>query len=369
MTIDRAQLIKAWLWFLDSVAPLEARLRVRLQRRLWISAIARASIPRSGLGQSSTITRAIREKIRQIFRPEGWWLALTASFILIVPLQVLIFIGKLKLQWAERIFADSSTSSSWLSGIVQSSWQVLAAVLSLAFVIAVFLFEFGRERDYEARIFPLFIEHTRLTFVITFGLLSVISMGVNSILIGNELVSRAAISGLTAFNQLLFAINILFLLFLYVSTFQFINPKYFRSLALKHMREIALRSIESEAIYRAKFATISREAANLGFVAELFRIRPQAGFVLVEMDVRDEEIIYEVDDVHLGLLETAAKRCGTFQAPGQAAMIRVMAYPRVRLSGDWPEVALIPVVASRPQVTELIRGAIKLKPVGGNRGG
>jgi len=353
-----------WLWCLDFTSSLYAYLYLLTHRKSWVSYRARVAIRQQGGRVSTPISQWTRNHIRKVFHPDGWLYTFIACLILIVPLQVLSYSGTLKLPHFVTQFFIVDVADNTVHGVIQSSWQVLAAILGLSLVISVFLIELVRDREFEARIFPTFIEHTKIMFIVTFGLLSIISIGVNSFLVGNNAINQSTIPSAIAYNQILFIINIFFLLMLYWNTFRLINPRYFRQMISRETRKKVRRSIVSEILYRHKFQIIHQEAESLGFHAELFRPDHLVGFKPQNYPIKDPETTFEIFDSNLGLLEKSAKRSDSLQNGNQNDKLRVMVFPRYRLSLARAEIAMVPEDSFRSQVTGLIRRAVKVIPLG-----
>lgn len=210
-----------WRW-LDIIAPLEARILSIIFYRNWVSRSAKKMLGRrSATGWS---------RRREVYPTEAaiWVRQLLLSIFVIFGPQILIGTIQPSIPCINNMFQASSNDPSWLPGIVQSAWQVLAAILGIVFVIVVFLFELARDSDYEARILPRFLRYTELLIIIIFGLMSLISMAVNSILTGNQMIPHLLLSWITVWNQIILFINIMFIIILLIRTLTFLNPSKFR---------------------------------------------------------------------------------------------------------------------------------------------
>ena len=353
------------LWFrvLDIIAPAEARLYAFLLPRSWASVQAQDILDKSRRRQHGWIRAYLDQFIVRIMQPEEWPLTLLlALFIIFVP-QLLLYVGPHRfLDGVLNPFRQTANSNFNIDAVLTSAWQVLAAVIGLTFVIVVFLTQFVHERAYERHAFPLFAARTWMVFNVIFGLLTLVSLGLNALMLNNPTIPQESLPSLTGFNLLLFLLNISLTIRLYIVTYRLIDPRFFRRIFLEYNREQVARSVEAELQRRITLQLVSQHCSKYGIKFSLSKLASHSNAIGIRLQPATSDIL-QVTDINLRLLRLASERAQALTT-GEDSGIVFTGYLESRISSEKPEVAYVPVAANRPQVTALLLRSVRLTPLG-----
>ncbi len=179
----------------------------------------------------------------RINQPKSW-ISLTIKIVCQIILFQLIWIFLSK-TFSLRIFSIAFPQQTGKE-IISNVWQVMAAILGLSLVIAVLLIEFVQSRVSELRILPLVASETKIIFVIIFGLLSLLNIGVNLYFLNIDLIDQEIISIITGFNLYLFARNIFLLIGLYGRLFSYLDISKIKNIIFEQNKLAVIQSVDNE---------------------------------------------------------------------------------------------------------------------------
>ena len=239
--------------------------------------------------------------------------------------------------------------------LVSSTWQILASTIGISLVIVVFLTQYVHDRDYERRAFPLFASRTWMVFTVFIGLLTLLSFGVNLIFYDNANFSENAQEILAPYNLLLFLLNIIITIRLYIKTYQFLIPSYFS----KELRDYTLTQI-TQGVYEELLSRVQQQLLNDvcdESKIELGYMETYPGKVALKQSLSDQ--YSKVIDINFSLLKLAGKRSQSLSKKDEDKIVFVAQFQK-RLSAEHPELAFIPNIFNSPRITSPLLGSTKV---------
>lgn len=313
------------------------------------------------------VTSRARDLVFWAMQPERWWLAvLAASLLISVPQGKMVF-GHWSLPGCD-LFREAPGTTFDIGSVLSTAWQVLAGTLGMTFVIAVFLIEFASSRRHERSAFSLFAAYTGLIFIVIFGLTTLVSMGVNLLLLGNPGVPQDGLPSATEYNLLLFVLNILLAGFLCIRTYRFVQPRFLRQVFLRDLKARISRKLDTELRRRIGYHLLVRSCHEHGIRFSPWRPARRLGTIPVRLCIPAFATL-EVVDVNLGLLRLAASRARRLTASEGESGVVFFAPLGMRVSQQRAEVAFVPAAANYSRVTSLLKRSVRVAPLGLAGGG
>jgi hypothetical protein len=347
--------------FLDFIAPVEARVRQLLWHQDWAKRQAQ-----SGLGApAAELTERLPESpgaLRRWAEPRNWQQALAAAGLLVLVPQLVLFLAF----WlfgnpmATSVFQLKSGDVN-IGTLLLTAWQVLAAVIGVAFVIVVLLIESFNSRMFESRAMPMFVRKTGMLLVIFVELLTLLSIGLNALLLSDNALAARIPATLVAWNFVLFAMSIVLTMSLYVRVFTVIKPSRMRQLQYDFQREAIAELVKSESIARLTMAHVRQHFIDRGIEFEWFPPSERPGLAPLRLRVASGQRL-RIDDVNLAAFDLASSRVQSLLTKPVRVALAVCVHPAIAWTVRNSRFGLVAPEADRPQVTELLQMAVRLKP-------
>jgi len=139
--------------------------------------------------KNRTIRRRILEFPRAVFQKANSLTISTDNWknALLISLMIAIFFhlaaSFIDLPFSSIFLTDEGQINSEIVTLLSTSWQVLASVIGISFVLIIFLIEYMHKNRYESQIFSLFSYYTKFHFIVILGLITLAVMGVDLILL------------------------------------------------------------------------------------------------------------------------------------------------------------------------------------------
>jgi hypothetical protein len=351
--------------WLDWITPIQVWWIGHFYPRTWAFNLSKEIIRKERPKKSGNFLEVLKIKWLAWMHPDQWKISLLMIFVIIALPQVLLALVLNYYSLPQLgIWENSSEGQNTLIAV----WQVLAALIGITFVIVVFLTQYAMDRQYERRAFPLFASNTWMIFCVMIGLLTLLSMGVNVLLWGMAIDQTRSGGGTvfefleytTLYHFILFAVNILLTVRLYVVTYMFLSPVHFRQKFRENL-QVAVK----EEVFRELRRRIAR---NL--VQEIYKQEGiEQGFldhypnkVLVSLNNLTREI-REVVDVNLRILEIAARRASVIESGKSRSSIIFLGDIGHRVSAERPQIACVSPMINQPRVIHLLQNAVRLAPI------
>lgn len=327
---------------------------ISIPRRNWVSYHAQKLIKDSQKRDKEGLGRKIIDQWFTWMHPNRWRVSLLLAFTTVLLPQLVS--GFLFRAGILRYDLFNFLDTDFLS----NSWQVLASILGISFVIVVFLTEYSQDKSYERRAFPLYVSATAMIFIVMVGLLTLMSLGINLALV-NALGSYSPwVLGCSLGNSLLFFINLALTLILYIRSYQLLNPGYFRKILIQYHRKQVLRRVYQELFKRLKQNICLNYIESLGIQSSLFRLElPGKAAIKVKQSIEETHI---VSDVNLDLIDLAVKQAKKIAGDFQKDKITFGGIPGNTLSKENLEIALVSPDLNNIQVVFPLQKAIRLTP-------
>jgi len=325
-----------------------------------LSIVTKRSLKRQRKGRFRSERSVFRRALAYLSHPDHWLVSVLLVFVIMALPQLLIPCVSIQLPGANLLNPspnqqDGATYTYSLSSILQSAWQVLAGLLGTTFAIAIFLVEYTHQSSGPARTLPFFAVQSNMLLVLGFGVLSRISSGFRTILVGNSYFDQTAATNIAVLNLLIFTLNLLTVVHLYAKTFQFVQPEFWDEAVSNQIRNDALNSVETEITRRVSIRTLQEFCEGIGVEFSYFDRQQKDGWFPVSARL-DEAASSEVTDVNLKLLGLAAKRAHDLSTD---AKIVLAAYPgRVVSRGRCTIAHLSPTVAPS-RISHLLKASIQ----------
>lgn len=361
---------KNWLFrvrdnWLDWITPIQVWWIGYFYPRTWAYLRSKEIIRKERPKKSENFLEVLKVKWLAWMHPDRWKIGLLTTLVIIALPQLLLALVLNDYSLPRLgIWENSSEGQSTLIAV----WQVLAALIGITFVIVVFLTQYAMDRQYERRAFPLFASNTWMIFCVMMGLLTLLSMGVNVLLWGNAIDQSRSRGGIiiefleytTLYHFILFAVNILLTIRLYVVTYMFLSPTHFRQIFRENL-QVAVK----EGVFRELRRRIAR---NL--VQEIYKQEGiERGFldhypnkILVSINNLTTQI-REVVDVNLRLLEIAIQRARIIESGQPNPSIIFLGDIGHRVSAERPQIACVSPMINQPRVIRLLQNAVRLAPI------
>ena len=325
-----------------------------IPRKNWVSYHARKLIRESQSRDRKSFVKKLSEWWFELMHPTRWRTSLLLAFTVVLLPQLLIgLLLQVKLL-PTQLFAFLDTDFS------STTWQVLASIIGISFVIVVFLTEYSQDRGYERRAFPIYVSATSMIFTVMVGLLTLMSMGINFALIKSPISENAWILGASAGNSLLFLINLMLTLILYVRTYQLLSPSYFREILVQYHRRKVLDRVYQELFKRVKQNVSINFIDSLGIEASLWKSEfPGKVPVKIQEKISEPHVVL---DLNLDLVEFASKNAKKLLKAFEKDKFEFVGIPGHYLPVDNPAIAAIIPEFVQKQIVIPLRQAVHILP-------
>ena len=291
----------------------------------------------------------VTEKWFEWMHPQKWRVSLGLALSLILIPQVAL--GIFPLQCLS--FIDEN--------FIATVWQVLASIIGISFVIVVFLTEYSQDQIYERRAFPIYVSATSMIFIVMIGLLTLISMGINLIILKSPAKNLNWVNGISLWNTILFLINLILTINLYIRTYQLLSPSYFRKILVSYHRKKVLDRVYQELFKRVKQKLAIDYMEQLEIDASIFRSNHHNTKISVTIPktVSEPQVI---DDVNFGMLKIATRNARKIVSNFNKDLITFWGVPGNNISNEKAEIALISHELNQKRVTDFLSHSIKTAP-------
>lgn len=231
------------------LAYFEAYIYRLLTPRQWLSHHVKEEMNRR---KNSTIRSRILEFADSLFRKinsltistDNWKNALIISLIIVISLHLAaLFVD---LPFATIFLNDENKINSEIVSLLSTSWQVLASVIGISFVLIIFLIEYVHKHRYESQIFSLFSYYTKFHFIVVLSLITLVTLGVDLTLLNTNLASLKMQLNIIAIDISLLVLNLSMIIFLYGRTFEFARPNILLKILGVQLSKNTEQSVENE---------------------------------------------------------------------------------------------------------------------------
>ena len=256
--------------------------------------------------------------------------------------------------------------------ILVATWQVLASLIGIAFVIIVFLTQYVVDRKFEKRALPLFASRTWMVFTVMMGLLTLLGMGINVLLF--EMLSHPEnnpkgfisefVVSLSLYNLVLFAVNIFLTIRLYIVTYKLLSPNYFQDEFRKYLQKLVNKGVQLEFRNRISKKLILDQGNQSGINISSFDSYPNKTPVVLPGLSRT---ISEIIDVNLCLLHLVSKRTRKTLVGQASDGVVFLGELGRRVSVERPQIAFVPSGFGIGQITYPLQKAVRLALVADRR--
>lgn len=334
-------------WIFEKLIPIQIWIAYS-KKTNWVSYHAKKRIRKSQSKDKRSLAQKASEKWFEWMHPQRWRTSLGLAFSLILIPQLIL--GAIPLQSVAFIDAD----------FLATVWQVLASIIGISFVIVVFLTEYSQDQTYERRSFPIYISATSMIFTVMVGLLTLMSMGINLIILKSSLKNDDWVIGVSLWNSVLFFLNLILTIILYIRTYQLLRPSYFRKILVVYHRKKVLDRVYQELFKRVKQNLSIQYLQDLGIETTTFRDNNTS-----KSKVKITKVFMEpqaVDDINFRLVKIASKNAQKIVGDLKKDQIIFWGLPGNNISNEYPEIASINHELNNKLVTEFLSNAIKTKP-------
>ncbi len=344
-----------WDTVLDFITLMQGWWIVVLNRNSWVSVQADKIILKSQRQRRGW--ESFRERWYDWMHPQkGSASFIIALMIVSLPQLILATGGYRLLLPLSSLFSEAQVIEEFLKIL----WQVFASLIGITFVIIVFLTQYAQEREYERRAFPLFVSRTWMVFTVMMGFLTLLSMGVNLLLFGLPGIAPDFTRSISLYNLILFALNIVLTIRLYLRTYQFLSPSYFRQQFQEYVRQKVITSVHSELRSRISERVVLEHCKQCGI--GFSHIDDYPNMIAIRLSGVSERIV-EVTDINLGLLSLVGrqlKRQGVSKEEKKVILVRNLLD---RLSAHRSHIAFVSPALSRLWVSRLLQKVIRVSPI------
>jgi hypothetical protein len=203
-----------------------------------------------------------------------------------------------------------------------------------------------------------FASRTWMLFTIFIGLITLLSYGVNLLVFENSARTTIPKDVLGHYNFVLFLINIILTIRLYIKTYQFLIPSYFEKALQEYTLLQTIQSVRKELIDRIEQKILTETCKEAGIILGIH----DDGQGKIAIKLNSSNAPKQVTDINLYLLKLASKRAKKFRILDSDKLMFI-GHNQKRLTIDYPEIAYVPPNLDRPQITNLITNAIKSQTI------
>ena len=351
--------------WLDWIAPFQAWWIVHLIPRSWASHRSREIIRKEQGKKIGKTIDIIKSKWLAWMHPDRWVMGILISLAIITLPQILLALVTNNFSLPKLAIWDNLAD---VKSTLIAVWQVLASLIGITFVIVVFLTQYAMDRQYERRAFPLFVSYTWMVFCVMMGLLTLLSMGIDVLFLdmaadqtqGNGGIVFGFLEYTTLYNILLFAVNILLTIRLYIFTYQFLLPTHFRQIFQENLQTAVKDGVYKELRSRITRNLVREAYKQNGIEHGYLDHYPNKAMISLKGLTKE---IREVSDGNLKLLEIAGQRAPAIGPNHDRSPIVFLADIGWRVSVARPQIAYVSPSIDQPRITDLLRNAVRLAPI------
>lgn len=333
-------------WVHEKIIPIQIWIAYS-QKKNWVSYHAKKIIRNSQTKDKKGWFKLFSEWWFEWMHPQNWVISLILSFSFIFAPQVIL--GTLYLKNLDFIDID----------FLSTTWQVLASIIGISFVIVVFLTEYSQDQTYERRAFPIYISATSMIFTVMFGLLTLMSMGMNLLILKSPFKNSDWVTGVSIWNAALFFFNLILAINLYIKTYQLLSPNYFKKVLITYHRKKVL-----ERVYRELFKRVKRNLLIQFLQDQEIDFSPFRDDYKNKTKVISNKLFSKpqaIDDVNFALLKIASQNAKKIDAEFKKDKIVFWGFPDNQISNKYPEIASINDNLNLNLVTKPLSHSIKTK--------
>ncbi|MDD5735853.1 MAG: hypothetical protein PHQ39_10355 [Methanothrix soehngenii] len=290
-------------------------------------------------------SRVVFQKIDSLtISTDNWKIALIFSLIILLSFHLAAFF--IDLPFSPIFLTNEGQIDSEIAILLSNSWQVLASVIGISFILIIFLIEYVRKNRYESQLFPLFSYHAKFHFIVIFGLTTLAFMGFELILLNINYGGSKTLLNITAIYITLLILNLFLIIFLYGRTFEFVRPNSFLKILDAELGNNTKRSVEDELRKRIGLNILKDICDDFKIEFSIWGSSRQGFDIVNTIDRRDHQALAVVD-IHVGLLKRAAKLAKTDQMSNEIASTIVWTSPIGSIKNkERKEIAFVSGVAS-----------------------
>ena len=290
------------------LAYLEASIYKLITPQQWISHYVDDEMNRI---KNSTIRSRFSKFSRTVFQEinyltistDNWKNALIISSIIAVFFHLAA--NFINFPFSSIFLADGDRVNSEIVTVILTSWQVLASIIGISFILIIFLIEYVHKNRYESQIFSLYSHYTKFHFIVILGLITLGVIGFDLILLNINYVEMKTLSNIIVFDLLLLIINLYLIIFLYGRTFLFVNPNSFLKILGDELSENIEQSVEDELKKRIGLNILNNICSDSKIKFSPWEFSKQGFDAVYTVDDLDHALA--VADIHVGLVRRAAR--------------------------------------------------------------
>ncbi|MFZ2470735.1 MAG: hypothetical protein WAW52_02210 [Methanothrix sp.] len=274
--------------------------------------------------KNRTIRRRILEFPRAVFQKANFLTISTDNWknALLISLMIAIFFhlaaSFIDLPFSSIFLTDEGQINSEIVTLLSTSWQVLASVIGISFVLIIFLIEYMHKNRYESQIFSLFSYYTKFHFIVILGLITLAVMGVDLILLNINYAELRTRLNIILIDIFLLVLNLFLIIFLYGRTFVFVRPNNFLKILDNELGNNIEQSVEDELRKRIGLNILNNICKDSKIEFSLWGSSRQ-GFDVVNTVGSLDHHALAVVDIHVGLVKRAARIAKTDQISNEIA--------------------------------------------------
>jgi len=314
-------LVRAWwakIWIV--LAYFEASIYRLLSPQQWVSHYVDDEMIRRKngtiLNRFFYFTDAAFQKINFLtVSTDNWRNALIVSLIIMILFHIAAF--SIDLPFTFAFLTEEDRINSEIITLLFTSWQVLASVIGIGFVLIIFLIEYVNKNRYESQIFSLFSRYTKFHFIVILGLTTLAFMGLDLVLLNTNYAEMRTLLNIIVLDISLLILNLVLIIFLYGQTFVFVHPNSFLKILGDELRKNTEQSVVEELRKRIGSNILNNICSDSKIEFSLWGLKRQ-GFDAVNAADNVGHAI-KVVDIHVGLIKRAARIAKTDQISNEIA--------------------------------------------------
>lgn len=350
---DQKKLIKFKI--LDVIAPVTSWVALNIYHKYWASNLAHKTV--KSWDKTTKISKKISNRWNAIHQPENWLQSVVLAIaIVFIPQFLLTF-------WFVSPFCSNTIDYGWRDNnsvsVLGTSWQVTAGLISITFVIIIFIVEYANRGRYEQRALPIFFAETRMLFTASFGILVILSTGITSLFLSKYEFRTDYLSCLFYWQWILFVLNIWLILKIFFQTIRILTKPYFKTKLKDYNHRIANKLVETELIYRVMSNMSVQVLKESGINIPYFEPDLFPSDVVVTIPNLPRQI-QRVIDINLKLVEIAHQQAKIFFPGIQESDIVFYAKIGHRIAAEKPSIAKINPNIDHPAITAYLKRCIRI---------
>ncbi|HAW09461.1 MAG TPA: hypothetical protein DCW42_09970 [Bacteroidetes bacterium] len=342
-----------YIWFLDLTAPYFSKMLSISFRNYWISHSAKR------IYKKITTSKIEKEKFSykwfDVHQPNKWYIASLISFAFVFFPQLLgvaILLIFQNLNWTFN-FTDNRVM------FLETAWQVLASLTGITFVIIIFIVEISNKDRNERKAMPVFFSETWAILTASFSLLVILSMGNFYFLFSNFVIESKFLSIFYFWNSILFGINILLILNIFIRTIKILPKSIFLFKTSPYLHRIVFTSMQDEIIERISenYSQLLMKEMELDY--PYFEPDPPDNKIYINLSL-DTEQTYIVSDINIKLIKIAINNAKRIHKEYKNNDIIYFGKLSHRLSKEKPGISLINPILNHPSVICFLKNSSRI---------